>query len=111
MRFVRWTVSASASLCAVRDFTAPSTRQPGGTRWSGCWSARSPRARPSQNRCPHAPEPPPAAHRPSISIAAVATTTANGLDLWVEQEGGGDDVLFISGLADEGACWIDQVAG
>jgi pimeloyl-ACP methyl ester carboxylesterase len=37
-------------------------------------------------------------------------TTANGVDLWVEQEGEGDDVLFISGLADEGACWVDQVA-
>ena len=36
---------------------------------------------------------------------------ANGVDLWVEQEGEGDDVLFISGLADEGACWVDQVAG
>jgi pimeloyl-ACP methyl ester carboxylesterase len=36
---------------------------------------------------------------------------ANGVDLWVEQEGAGDDVLFISGLADEGACWVDQVAG
>jgi pimeloyl-ACP methyl ester carboxylesterase len=36
---------------------------------------------------------------------------ANGVDLWVEQEGAGDDVLFISGLADEGACWVDQVRG
>src|SRR4029450_4863524 len=36
---------------------------------------------------------------------------ANGLELWAEQEGAGDDVLFISGLADEGACWVDQVAG
>jgi pimeloyl-ACP methyl ester carboxylesterase len=41
----------------------------------------------------------------------VATTAANGVELWVEQEGSGDDVLFISGLADEGACWVDQVAG
>jgi pimeloyl-ACP methyl ester carboxylesterase len=41
----------------------------------------------------------------------MTTTTVNGVDLWVEQEGEGDDVLFISGLADEGACWIDQVAG
>jgi len=41
----------------------------------------------------------------------VATTSANGVDLWVEQDGEGDDVLFISGLADEGACWVDQVAG
>jgi pimeloyl-ACP methyl ester carboxylesterase len=39
------------------------------------------------------------------------TVSANGVDLWVEQEGNGDDVLFISGLADEGACWVDQVAG
>lgn len=39
------------------------------------------------------------------------TRTVNGVDLWVEQEGEGDDVLFISGLADEGACWVDQVAG
>jgi pimeloyl-ACP methyl ester carboxylesterase len=36
---------------------------------------------------------------------------ANGVDLWIEQEGAGDDVLFISGLADEGACWVDQVRG
>jgi pimeloyl-ACP methyl ester carboxylesterase len=41
----------------------------------------------------------------------MATAAANGVDLWVEQEGAGDDVLFISGLADEGACWVDQVAG
>ena len=41
----------------------------------------------------------------------MAITAANGVDIWVEQEGHGDDVLFISGLADEGACWIDQVAG
>jgi pimeloyl-ACP methyl ester carboxylesterase len=41
----------------------------------------------------------------------MATTAANGVDLWVEQGGEGDDVLFISGLADEGACWVDQVAG
>jgi hypothetical protein len=27
---------------------------------------------------------------------------ANGVELWVEQEGEGEDVLFISGLADEG---------
>jgi pimeloyl-ACP methyl ester carboxylesterase len=44
-------------------------------------------------------------------MAAMAITSANGVDLWVEQEGEGDDVLFISGLADEGACWVDQVAG
>jgi len=36
---------------------------------------------------------------------------ANGVELWVEQEGAGDDVVFISGLADEGACWVDQVGG
>jgi pimeloyl-ACP methyl ester carboxylesterase len=36
---------------------------------------------------------------------------ANGVELCAEQEGEGDDVLFISGLADEGACWVDQVAG
>jgi pimeloyl-ACP methyl ester carboxylesterase len=41
----------------------------------------------------------------------VASVSVNGVDLWVEQEGEGDDVLFISGLADEGACWVDQVAG
>lgn len=39
------------------------------------------------------------------------STGANGVDVWFEQEGDGDDVLFISGLADEGACWVDQVAG
>lgn len=39
------------------------------------------------------------------------TVSANGIDLWVEQDGRGDDVLFISGLADEGACWVDQVVG
>jgi pimeloyl-ACP methyl ester carboxylesterase len=31
--------------------------------------------------------------------------------LYAEQDGAGDDVVFISGLADEGACWVDQVAG
>ncbi len=36
---------------------------------------------------------------------------ANSVELWAEQEGEGEDVLFISGLADEGACWVDQVAG
>jgi pimeloyl-ACP methyl ester carboxylesterase len=41
----------------------------------------------------------------------VPSLTANGVDLWVAQEGDGDDVLFISGLADEGVCWIDQVTG
>ena len=37
--------------------------------------------------------------------------SARGVDLWVEQAGEGEDVLFISGLADEGACWVDQAAG
>jgi pimeloyl-ACP methyl ester carboxylesterase len=41
----------------------------------------------------------------------MATTVANGVEVWFEQEGTGDDVLFISGLADEGACWVDQVTG
>ncbi|HTX10701.1 MAG TPA: alpha/beta hydrolase [Solirubrobacteraceae bacterium] len=41
----------------------------------------------------------------------MSTTAANGVDLYFEQEGEGEDVLFISGLADEGACWVDQVAG
>ena len=41
----------------------------------------------------------------------MAIVNANGVDLWVEQDGEGDDILFISGLADEGACWVDQVAG
>ena len=36
---------------------------------------------------------------------------ANGVQLYAEQAGQGDDVVFISGLADEGACWADQVAG
>lgn len=35
---------------------------------------------------------------------------ANGVDLWVEQEGSGEDVVLVAGLADEGACWVDQVA-
>jgi pimeloyl-ACP methyl ester carboxylesterase len=39
------------------------------------------------------------------------STGANGVEVWFDQEGDGDDVLFISGLADEGACWVDQVAG
>jgi pimeloyl-ACP methyl ester carboxylesterase len=41
----------------------------------------------------------------------MATIDANGVALHVEQQGSGDDVLCISGLADEGACWADQVAG
>jgi len=36
---------------------------------------------------------------------------AGGVRLHAEQAGEGDDVLFVSGLADEGACWVDQVAG
>ena len=40
----------------------------------------------------------------------MATVSANGVELWVEQDGEGDDVLFIAGLADEGASWVDQVA-
>ncbi len=39
------------------------------------------------------------------------TIEANGVALHVEQAGSGDDVICISGLADEGACWVDQVAG
>lgn len=41
----------------------------------------------------------------------MAHVTANGVELWVEQEGDGPDVLFVAGLADEGASWADQVAG
>jgi pimeloyl-ACP methyl ester carboxylesterase len=41
----------------------------------------------------------------------VSTVRANGVDLWAEQVGAGDDVLFIAGLADEGASWGEQVAG
>jgi pimeloyl-ACP methyl ester carboxylesterase len=41
----------------------------------------------------------------------MGTIDANGVALHAEQVGQGDDVLFISGLADEGACWADQVAG
>lgn len=41
----------------------------------------------------------------------MSTVTANGVRLWAEQEGEGEDVLFVAGLADEGACWVDQVAG
>jgi len=36
---------------------------------------------------------------------------ANGVQLYAEQTGQGDDVIFISGLADEGACWVEQAAG
>ena len=49
--------------------------------------------------------------RADSPVAALSVVTANGVDLWVEQEGSGEDVLFISGLADEGACWVDQVDG
>ena len=33
-----------------------------------------------------------------------------GVDLWVEQTGSGDDVVFVAGLADQGSCWAEQVA-
>lgn len=33
-----------------------------------------------------------------------------GVDLWVDQAGSGDDVVFIAGLADEGSCWAGQAA-
>lgn len=36
--------------------------------------------------------------------------SAGGVDLWAEQTGAGDDVLFIAGLADEGSCWAAQAA-
>lgn len=41
----------------------------------------------------------------------MATVRANGVELWVDQAGAGDDVVFISGLADEGVCWVDQLEG
>jgi len=41
----------------------------------------------------------------------VSTVRANGVEFWVDQAGAGDDVVFISGLADEGVCWVDQVEG
>jgi pimeloyl-ACP methyl ester carboxylesterase len=41
----------------------------------------------------------------------VTAVDANGVELWVDQAGEGEDVLFIAGLADEGACWVDQVEG
>jgi pimeloyl-ACP methyl ester carboxylesterase len=41
----------------------------------------------------------------------MSVVDANGVALYVEQSGSGDDVICISGLADEGACWVDQVAG
>lgn len=44
-------------------------------------------------------------------IALMVTTAANGVDRWVKHAGEGDDVLFISSLAEEGACSIDQVSG
>ncbi len=37
--------------------------------------------------------------------------TVPGAELWMEQAGDGDDVLFIAGLADEGSCWAGQAAG
>lgn len=39
------------------------------------------------------------------------TVGVGEVELYVEQEGAGPDVVFIAGLADEGACWADQVAG
>jgi pimeloyl-ACP methyl ester carboxylesterase len=39
------------------------------------------------------------------------TLTVDGVELYFEQEGEGPDVLLIAGLADEVACWVDQVAG
>jgi pimeloyl-ACP methyl ester carboxylesterase len=33
-----------------------------------------------------------------------------GVDLWVDQVGSGDDLVFIAGLADEGSCWAGQAA-
>jgi pimeloyl-ACP methyl ester carboxylesterase len=47
----------------------------------------------------------------SSASGALSLVDANGIGLWAEQTGEGDDVLFIAGLADEGACWVDQVAG
>jgi pimeloyl-ACP methyl ester carboxylesterase len=32
------------------------------------------------------------------------------VDLWVDQVGAGDDLLFIAGLGDEGTCWAGQAA-
>ncbi len=40
----------------------------------------------------------------------MAMIDANGVQLYAEQTGQGDDVIFISGLADEGSCWVDQAA-
>ncbi|HET6173603.1 MAG TPA: alpha/beta fold hydrolase [Gaiellales bacterium] len=40
----------------------------------------------------------------------MAMIDAAGVQLYAEQAGQGDDVVFISGLADEGACWADQAA-
>jgi pimeloyl-ACP methyl ester carboxylesterase len=36
--------------------------------------------------------------------------TDDSIRLWYDQEGSGEDVLFIAGLADEGACWDAQRA-
>ena len=33
-----------------------------------------------------------------------------GVDLWVDQVGSGDDIVFVAGLADEGSCWAAQAA-
>jgi pimeloyl-ACP methyl ester carboxylesterase len=40
----------------------------------------------------------------------VSRISVRGVDLWVDQAGDGDDLLFIAGLADEGSCWADQAA-
>ena len=49
--------------------------------------------------------------RPIMHARTTTTIDANGVELHVEQAGTGDDVICISGLADEGACWVDQVDG
>lgn len=36
--------------------------------------------------------------------------TDDSVRLWYEQEGSGEDVVFIAGLADEGSCWEPQRA-
>jgi pimeloyl-ACP methyl ester carboxylesterase len=38
----------------------------------------------------------------------VTHVSVPGVDLWVDQAGNGDDVVFIAGLADEGSCWAGQ---
>ena len=96
----------------------PGTQRPGGLE-RGRPADRAPdrrpplpgrRGAPDRGRLSSGCVPGPTDAHPS-RIALLPTVTANGVDLWVEQEGEGDDVLFISGLADEGACWVDQVSG